>query len=964
MASVPIKSTAIKLLPALVFAILPPALSPLFLGPEDTVSFLAWATCFTFFAVLASPLASRLFPESEDGGWLYAHLLGLLIPAFLVWTLAHMSLALFTRTGVLVVSVILAITLPVLLSLSGWQRKRLDWNHGVRRLSIRIAESGLFLAALLFWTYIRSHKPELYGLEKFMDYGFMMSMWRGDTLPAQDMWLAGHSINYYYFGQYLFTFVSKLSGVRPAVSYNLSIAASFALTFTLSFALLRDLLQLRLKEVVPGLDLSARIAADAQTSETIQVSSTSSARRPGQNLRFLRSRLVPAFGGLAGATLLTLGGNSHAFFYGTHQPGNALVRFLELSDVQVGKLGNFFFSDSTRFIGYNPETADKTIHEFPYYSYLVADLHAHMINLSIVVLLLAVLFALVLRLRSSHYHTETPAPGFAPRQGSLNLGANQPILQTGAYPASKRERSLELGANQPILQTDAYPSPKRKTRTLREWIPTELVSPHFLLLGILLGIAAMANYWDFVIYFVVSIVSLLAAYTSERKQLGSLKSFGLMLLQFVAVFVPYLLVPSPLPQLLLFVLAAVASVVLYHLSPTAWTRTGQAGTLLFLLAHLAALPFNLGFDPMAKTFVLSQAHSGLYRLFILWFAHVALALLFAICFFYYKAKDGLLHKSARSSVLARIFGQNAADVFILLLILCALGLIIAPEILYVKDIYEGSFARANTMFKFTYQSFALLSLAAVYTLGALFQRLIPVYAKPRLPAAPGPSETLTGDSLRLPKRFRGARAIGRDNDWRLSTLIPLLPAILLFTIPFYYTREIKSWYGTLAIADRLGLDGTGYYGTLLVADDTGTHYELKNRLALIDYLNAEVEEQPVILEAFGDSYSDYSAVSAYTGLPTVLGWQTHEWLWRTSVSQPNAYTDLVAPLQDEIRAFYEAHNPVSMPTFVQERNIRYIVVGELERIQFAGIAEETLKSLGEVVFSSGGDYLIKVRYTD
>ena len=39
-----------------------------------------------------------------------------------------------------------------------------------------------------------------------------------------------------------------------------------------------------------------------------------------------------------------------------------------------------------------------------------------------------------------------------------------------------------------------------------------------------------------------------------------------------------------------------------------------------------------------------------------------------------------------------------------------------------------------------------------------------------------------------------------------------------------------------------------------------------------------------VLEANGDSYSGYERVSAMTGLPTVLGWYVHEWLWRDDTS--------------------------------------------------------------------------------
>ena len=48
----------------------------------------------------------------------------------------------------------------------------------------------------------------------------------------------------------------------------------------------------------------------------------------------------------------------------------------------------------------------------------------------------------------------------------------------------------------------------------------------------------------------------------------------------------------------------------------------------------------------------------------------------------------------------------------------------------------------------------------------------------------------------------------------------------------------------------------------------------------IRWLDETIEGQPVVLEANGDSYSDYERVSAMTGLPTVLGWYVHEWLWR------------------------------------------------------------------------------------
>ena len=73
--------------------------------------------------------------------------------------------------------------------------------------------------------------------------------------------------------------------------------------------------------------------------------------------------------------LVSLGGNLHSFFYGF------LSKFSEGGD-------KYWFPDATRYIGYNPETNDKTIHEFPVYSFVVSDLHAHVINMIFVITLI------------------------------------------------------------------------------------------------------------------------------------------------------------------------------------------------------------------------------------------------------------------------------------------------------------------------------------------------------------------------------------------------------------------------------------------------------------------------------------------------------------------------------------------------------------------------------------------------
>ncbi len=909
---------------AAVFFLLPLTLSGVILG-GDASSYLIWCLLFVLFGLIFAPLAKRIFPGSPDGGWLYGMFLGLLLPALLIWTLAHTGLPVFSQVPIIVVLILAAILLFFVKPKEPFPEKNRSqtiWSQ----ITLILAESGLFFTCFLFWTFLRTLKPEIYGLEKFMDYGFMMSLWRSPTLPAKDMWLAGSNINYYYFGQYLFTFMAKLSGIRPAVSYNLSIAASFALSFTLAFALIRDLLSGKTPE-----------PPSAQASEEPQEEGTR---------RSIRKAFIPSISGLVGAALLTLAGNSHAFFYGNNEPGNFFVRFLERSGVNTGQLGNYYFSDSTRFIGYNPETADRTIHEFPYYSYLVADLHAHMINLSVVLLLLAVLYQLTLRIR------------FGPKSGPSKLGSKHAPSKPSAYKPDPSKPSaykpdpskpLDLGAHQPTLWTKYYPASRIDKGEI----------PYLLLLGLLLGVSAMANYWDFVIYFVVCAVTLVVTYIGRYGSLAKFTDFLLMAVQFVLVFVPFLFVKQPVWQLVFFFLATALSFLLYRFRPNAWTHAGLSSALLFTTTHLVALSFNLNFDPMAKSFALAQNHSGFYRLFILWFAHVSLGVLFLISFFYFKHKDGKLRRSTQQNFLVQICRQEPNHLFTAILVLCGFGLIIAPEIVYVRDIYEGSFSRANTMFKFTYQAFAMLSLAGGVTLGALLQRLVPLEAKAASTHTP-PQQQEVDDatSLTLPKRYRGHRS--DDRKWLPDAILPLVLTVLLLLIPFRYTGQLTSWYGPLTRERQQGLAGDLYLGTLYTQADDGQYYELSHRLNMITWFNENVPGQEVILEAYGDSYSDYNSVSAYTGLPTVLGWQTHEWLWRTSEKVSNAYGEIVLPLQEEIRDFYEARSPETMLTFLQKYHVSYIVVGELERIKFPEINEDRLKLLGDIVFQSGTDYILQV----
>ena len=103
------------------------------------------------------------------------------------------------------------------------------------------------------WTYFAGFRPQAYGTEKFMDYGFMEAMMRSKTLPATDLWYSEGKINYYYGGQYFAVFLTKLTNTQVAQTYNLMRTLVAGFCFSVPFALVRQMVLDSWKREKPAL---------------------------------------------------------------------------------------------------------------------------------------------------------------------------------------------------------------------------------------------------------------------------------------------------------------------------------------------------------------------------------------------------------------------------------------------------------------------------------------------------------------------------------------------------------------------------------------------------------------------------------------------------------------------------------------------------------------------------------------
>lgn len=329
--------------------------------------------------------------------------------------------------------------------------------------------------------------------------------------------------------------------------------------------------------------------------------------------------------------------------------------------------------------------------------------------------------------------------------------------------------------------------------------------------------------------------------------------------------------------------------------------TAAQAVEVILVAYTVILPFNLKFETMFQGIGIAQHHSRFYQLLVLWGLPGILSILFIVSVLWEKLRE----KENRSlyKVMSAI---EIPDLFAVIMGLCAIGLVLIPELVYVRDIYENGNARANTMFKLTYQAYILFGM----TMGYGIYRLL---------------------------------AVTKSKILKLSAGIAL--ALLCWTLG-YFGNSVRAWFGNVQNpADYQGLNATAFLETDFPQDASA-----------IRWLKANIEGSPVVLEANGDSYTGYERVSAMTGLPTVLGWYVHEWLWRNDTGDLNQKSA-------DIQSIYTSSDEALVKFLIDKYEISYIVVGSREFEKYGDrLNEELLLEIGEKVFQSGNSptYILKV----
>jgi uncharacterized membrane protein len=250
------------------------------------------------------------------------------------------------------------------------------------------------------------------------------------------------------------------------------------------------------------------------------------------------------------------------------------------------------------------------------------------------------------------------------------------------------------------------------------------------------------------------------------------------------------------------------------------------------------------------------------------------------------------------------------DMFVFVLFAAGCLLIIIPELVYVRDIYEGGWPRANTMFKLTYQGYILFTLAIGY-------------AVVRIRGAK--------DEIKINKGLRGC-----------LTLCVALP--LLFTLPKPFGgRAIDDYYHVTSGGAYQGLDGLAFINKNAPGD-----------YAAITWLNENVKGTAVVLTASGNTYTEYGRVNMATGLPTVANSRTHEWLWRNDIE---AYDRR----KNEVTRMYESSDIDEVRALIKKYDVSYVLVGPLEQDAYESLNESMWENLGRVVSDTDETRLYQIK---
>jgi YYY domain-containing protein len=757
-----------------------------------------WYLFIFILGLAVYPLIRLVMPGLADKGYPLSRALGLVLFGYLAWLAGSVGIPYLRVT----IAIIFALILLMGAVLAYCQRDELREEWRTKQRYFLLIE-GLFLSFFVIDLLIRLGNPDLWhpakGGERPMDFSYFNAVLKSTSFPPYDPWFAGGYINYYYYGFVLVGTPVKLLGIVPSIAYNFILPTLFAIVgisaFSIGWNLLADR-RLQNEDGQPSTIPGQFIAGISASFLTLLLGNLGTIQLIYQKLQQLGA--LGAFSWDAG------------LFQRWSWAIQGLVLTLRGTSLPIGP-GDWYWNPS-RVV---PPGPDNSITEFPLFTFLYSDLHAHMIAMPLALLALSWALAVVV--------------GRARWRNQLSAGLGFVV------------GGLIIGALYPSNLSDIY-----------TYLP--------------IGLAALG----YVIWRYAEAPS-----TTKRIALVIGALFALTVLSFI-MYQPYHTWYSQAYSALDPWRGPFTPFASYL---TMW------GVFLFIIVSWMAWETR---EWMAETPLSSLRKLKPYQLLIEG-ALVLLALILLILQYMGTSVGWVaLPLAAWAGVLLLRPSMSDAKRFVLFLIGTALLITIVVEVVVVR----GDIGRQNTIFKFYLQAWFLLAVssgaALAWTLPASFKWL------------PG---------------------------WRVfwqSAMILLISGAALFTVTGTSGKIRDRW---IVEAPRT-LDSMTFM-RYAQYDDFGQRLDLSEDYRAIRWMQDNVQGSPVIVEANCPEYRWCTRFTIYTGLPGVVGWNWHQ-------RQQRVYTSTwVQDRVNEVGDFYNSIDVEFTRDFLKKYNVKYIIVGQLERAAYA-----------------------------
>ena len=620
----------------------------------NDVPIVAWLLVVELAFLVSLPLSIFIFRPLPDGGIILARIVGLLGVSYVAWLAVSLGWFDFSRTPVILGFLVMSSLSGVVL-LTRWREIKGFLEQNWRLLVIG---EVLFLTAFLAFVALRSAIPDLwhphFGGEKPMELAYFNAVIRSTSLPPYDPWFAGGYLNYYYWGYFILAGMVHLTGILPTTAFNLAVPLFFALTVTGAFSLVYNLTEgVRRARIPATVSGSAVAAVDSRTEPSRWRSSLGSPVGAG-----LTAGLFVAVIGNLGGMVQIIQGTWHKLVDGSSFPSFFFWSSSRMLDTQESFDPSplaFWVPDKV------PGFADVSPHitEFPFFTFLYGDLHAHMMAIPFTLLVIGLGLSLVVGLRSNGYlWALVTAAALALALGSLW------VINSADYPSY-------LLLTLALLALALYFRPGRPSSRLLMFV------------GLASGVAA------------VSILAFLPFHEYNQAFATSLEAskWQTPVERFLGIHGLFLFV---IATFLVYSARGTLMVVARSLVPSLSRKPGNSAASHIMVPSLIWLRWTLG---LGLLFAVLLAIAGYWM--------VVLLLVFLM----------LTGVSAWGILASRNEDRAFASVPMVLL---ALGLAIAIGVDFVRT--EGDLGRMNTMFKYYMEVWVLLSLVSAYMLWQLFDR--------------------------------------------------------------------------------------------------------------------------------------------------------------------------------------------------------------------------------------------------